>query len=140
MALKGKKAAFVLEYPVDLNGAEAARRAGYSAKTAAQKAWTLLQEPEIKEAIEAAIGKRRERIKVDQDYVIDGLVEVVERSLERVPVLDALGTPTGRWTFNGSVANRALELLGKHQGMFKDQVDHTIGLRLTHEEALAALE
>ena len=36
-------------------------------------------------------------------------------------VLDAKGNPTGEYTYNGSVANRALELLGKEQGMFVER-------------------
>ena len=34
------------------------------------------------------------------------------------PVLDAAGNPTGKYVYNGNVANRGLELLGKEQGMF----------------------
>jgi len=42
----------------------------------------------------------------------------VERAMEAFPVLDAAGNPTGKYVYNGNVANRALELLGKEQGMF----------------------
>jgi hypothetical protein len=33
------------------------------------------------------------------------------------------GKPTGVYTYNGMVANCALELLGKEQGMFRDALD-----------------
>ena len=42
-----------------------------------------------------------------------------------VPVLDRDGKPTGEYRYDGSVANRALELLGKQQGMFIDR--HEVG-------------
>ena len=48
-------------------------------------------------------------------------MENVERAMEAIPVLDAAGNPTGKYAYNGNVANRALELLGKEQGMFVDR-------------------
>jgi phage terminase small subunit len=36
-------------------------------------------------------------------------------------VVDAKGVPTGQYVYNGNVANKALELLGKAQGMFVDR-------------------
>jgi hypothetical protein len=36
------------------------------------------------------------------------------------PVLDRWGVPTGVYRYEGGVANKALELLGKELGMFKD--------------------
>ena len=48
-------------------------------------------------------------------------MENVERAMEAIPVLDAAGNPTGKYVYNGNVANRALELLGKEQGMFVDR-------------------
>lgn len=41
--------------------------------------------------------------------------------MEAEAVLDAEGKPTGEYKYNGSVANRALELLGKERGMFIDR-------------------
>jgi hypothetical protein len=41
--------------------------------------------------------------------------------MQAVPVLDAKGNPTGDFTYQGNVANRALELLGKEQGMFVER-------------------
>jgi len=41
--------------------------------------------------------------------------------MQAVPVLDKQGEPTGEYTYQGAVANRALELIGKHLGMFIDR-------------------
>ena len=42
-----------------------------------------------------------------------------------VAVLDKKRKPTGEYRYDGNVANRALELLGKQQGMFIDR--HEVG-------------
>lgn len=51
---------FIEEYLVDLNGAHAAKRAGYSAKSAKEIAYELLGKPAVAEAI-AAASRRRQR-------------------------------------------------------------------------------
>ena len=124
---------FVSEYIVDLNGTQAAIRAGYSAKTANEQAARLLADVSIAREITAAIAKRTERVEVTQDYVIGKLLENVQRAMQAEPVLDKLGNPTGEYVYQGAVANQALNLLGKHLGMFADQV-HTRDL--TFEDVL----
>jgi hypothetical protein len=54
-------------------------------------------------------------------WVIAKLVENVDRAMEAEPVLNAKGNPTGEYKYNGNVANRALELLGKEIGMFVER-------------------
>ena len=56
-----------------------------------------------------------------RDWVIARLVETAERALQAVPVTDRKGEPTGEFTYQGSVALRALELLGRELGMFSDK-------------------
>jgi phage terminase small subunit len=55
--LTAKRARFVEEYLISLNASDAARKAGYSKKTAHQVGWELLREPEIQQAIAAARDK-----------------------------------------------------------------------------------
>jgi phage terminase small subunit len=62
-----------------------------------------------------------EKTAVTKAWVIAKLVENVERAMQAEPVLDNEGKPTGEYKYNGSVANRSLELLGKEQGMFIDR-------------------
>lgn len=57
-ALTDKQTRFVAEFLIDLNAAAAARRAGYSAKTADQQGYENLRKPEIATAITA--GKTRQ--------------------------------------------------------------------------------
>lgn len=58
MALTPRQLAFVREYPVDFNGAQAVIRAGYSEKGAGSTAFTLLTNP----AVVAAIAERTEEL------------------------------------------------------------------------------
>lgn len=126
--LTDKQTAFVREYLVDLNATQAAVRAGYSERTASRIGPQLLGKTWVREAIENAQAKRARRVEVTQDYVLSNLVEVVERTMQRAPVLDRKGEQVtdeeGRavWTFDAKGANRALELLGKHLGIFTDKV------------------
>lgn len=126
--LTDKQKEFVRQYLVDLNATQAAIRAGYSMKTAYRQGADLLQKTSIREAIEKAQAKRARRVEVTQDYVLSNLVEVVERTMQRAPVTDRKGEQVtdeeGRavWTFDAKNANRALELLGKHLGIFTDKI------------------
>jgi phage terminase small subunit len=68
--LTDKQRLFVLEYTVDFNATAAARRAGYSQKTARQIGAQNLSKLNIKEALQEAIQERAERTKVDADRVV----------------------------------------------------------------------
>lgn len=127
--LTAKQQRFVEEYLVDLNATQAAIRAGYSAKNADKIASQLLGKSRVADAIAAAKSERSARVAVSADYVLNNLVEIVERSMQRAPVFDMKGNHVtdeeGRhvWRFDGKTANRALELLGKHLGMFTDKIE-----------------
>ena len=114
--LTDKQKEFVRQYLVDLNATQAAVRAGYSVKTAYRQGADLLQKTSIREAIEKAQAKRARR------------VEVTQRTMQRAPVTNRKGEQVtdeeGRavWTFDAKGANRALELLGKHLGIFTDKI------------------
>ena len=134
-----KQQRFVEEYLVDLNATQAAIRAGYSERTAAQIGEENLRKPEIAEAVQAAMDTRSERTEITQDYVLSGLKEVAERCLERAPVMIREGRgmvqatdDEGRhvWQFNAAGANKAFELLGKHLKLFteKHEVTGEIGM------------
>ena len=130
-ALTPKQQRFVQEYLVDLNAAAAARRTGYSVRSASQASATgcrLLRNRAVREAIRLAMLERQRRTELSADYVIATLREIVERSMQRSPVLTRRGEQLvdeeGRhvWRFDGRTASRALELLGRHLGMFADRV------------------
>ena len=56
-----------------------------------------------------------------KEWIIEMLTQNVHRAMQAEPVLDRKGIPTGEYVYQGSVANRAIELLGKELGMFIDR-------------------
>lgn len=89
--------AFAHEYIVDLNATQAAKRAGYSAKTTKAQGSRLLTHVDVKLAIEELIQERQVRTQIDQDWIIEHLVENVEKAAQARPVLDNQGEPTGEY-------------------------------------------
>ena len=104
--LTPRQAAFVREYLVDLNGTQAAIRAGYSEATAGQQAEQLLKKLEIKSAVEEGLAARAARVEITADMVLAGLLKEATRE-------------TGPVSQGAKV--RAWELLGKHLGMMTDR-------------------
>lgn len=137
--LPPKQRRFVEEYLVDLNGAQAAIRAGYSPKTAREQASQILSRSNVQAAIKEEMAKREKRTGIKADYVLKNLVEIVERCMQRAPVCNAKGEQIqdeegrGVWQFNGRDANKALDLLGKHLGLFQG---NGTGRPSTHQEIL----
>ena len=118
---------FIEEYLVDLSATQAAIRAGYSAHSAEYIGYQLLQKTPVSLAIQEAFQARSERTEISADWGLSRLRENVNRAMTAVPVFDKEGERTGEWTYQGNVANRALELLGKHLGLFPDKVEHAGG-------------
>ena len=119
---------FVQELVKGKNHGEAYLAAGYKAKStsvASAAATRLLKDEKIQarlgELHDAAKFAALETVSVTRAWVLEKLVENVHRALQAEPVLDSDGTPTGEYKYNGNVANRALELLGKEVGMFIDR-------------------
>ncbi len=65
--LTARQAKFVDEYLISGNGAEAARRAGYSVKTARQMATENLSKPAIQVAIQAREEATARRLELTRD-------------------------------------------------------------------------
>lgn len=70
MKLSDKQRRFVEEYLVDLNGTQAAIRAGYSAKTARHQATRLLAKAHIQEAVQTRRAAISNRLEVDTERVL----------------------------------------------------------------------
>ena len=137
--LNAKQRRFVEEYLVDLNATQAAIRAGYSEKTAYSVGPENLNKPGIAAAIAEAQDKRTERTEIDQDWVIESLRAVHAASMAARPIFDKDGVEKG-FSFNPGAANKSLELLGKHLGMFADNVNLNGRLAISHEDALEQLK
>lgn len=68
--LTDRQKRFVSEYLIDLNATQAAKRAGYSQKTAYSIGQENLKKPEIQSAIQAEMDKRAKRTEITQDRVL----------------------------------------------------------------------
>ena len=133
--LTDKQKRFVEEYLVDLNATQAAIRAGYSEKTAMEQGYQLLQKTSVQKAIEEAQNKRLERIQISQDEVIRRLIENADIASGKKAIVltqtrksgdgEIVGDDVAQFVYEPSSVNKALELLGKHLGMFANKVDVT---------------
>jgi len=85
MALTGKQDMFCREYLIDLNAAQAAIRAGYSANTARKIGSENLTKPDIQKRIAELKLRRNEQVNIDAAYVLRRLVEI-----DQMDVLDIL--------------------------------------------------
>ena len=124
--LTAKQQSFVYEYLIDLNGTQAAIRAGYSKKTAQQIATENLSKPLIQGAITKAQEERARRVQVTADDVLRDLITIKNRCMQAEPVMmyeDGEQVASGEYKFEHTGANKSLELIGKHLKMFTDKVE-----------------
>lgn len=105
-----------------ITATEAYTRAGGKGKegsSARQQAARMMAEDGVKAALQKARMERAERVKVDGDWVVQKLIENVERCMTAIPVLDRDGNETGAYSYDAAGANAALRLLGMHFGIFE---------------------
>ena len=114
-----KQQRFVEEYLVDLNGTQAAIRAGYSPRSAAVTAVKNLRNPVIGAAVRAAKKLRSERVEITADGVLNELAVLASADPHDL----------GTWNEHGARAKlgdkiRALELLGRHLSLWDKKGPH----------------
>ena len=97
MAINHQRQRFVEEYLVDLNGTEAAIRAGYSRKSAKAQASQLLALPEVQAAVSAGQASRSERTKVTADWVLERLRAEAEADILDLYDDDGALKPIKNW-------------------------------------------
>jgi phage terminase small subunit len=129
---------FIEEYCVDLDPKLAVKRCGRHADNDSEARVAgnrMLRNAYVAEAIDRRLAELSKKTVSNAVYVRDRLVEVVERCMQKEQVMERQYNeetkktelmPTGEWTFNAQGANKALELLGRHHGMFTDKVVITI--------------
>jgi phage terminase small subunit len=71
-----KQKLFIEEYLIDLNATQAAIRAGYSPKTAAETGYKLCHKSSIADAIARAMAARSRRTGITQDRVLQELARI----------------------------------------------------------------
>ena len=142
MALNDRQKQFCNEYLISLNATQAAIRAGYSEKTAYSIGNENLRKPEIQEYLQGLMEGIRKRNRITQDEIIQDLIEVKNRCMQNVPVMyydkedrewKHEGAEEGEpiYKFDSQGATKALDLLGKITGVYKeDNEQKTGGIRI----------
>ena len=142
-----KQERFIEEYLVDLCATQAAIRAGYSPKSANKIASENMAKPDIRARIDQAMAELSRRTGVNQERVIRELAKaafvnaadlvdfetgkllpqasatdtavIASVKVKTIPTADGLGVDR---EIRMADKLKALELLGKHFGMFTDNV------------------
>lgn len=150
MPINDRQQRFVDEYLLDLNATKAAERAGY--RQPGNQGHRLLKNDDIRAAIDAAMAKRSDETGITAKRVLEELAKLGFASIEKY-VDTSLGKPHIDFSaltadqlaavaqieteevdvgdgptilkakFKLHDKLRALELIGKHLGMFKEVVD-----------------
>lgn len=143
-----KQKRFVEEYLIDLNATQAAIRAGYKPENAQQIGSENLSKLVVQSAIDKAMAERSKRTGVNQDRVVLELAKIAFANvsdfidMDTVTIKDtatsedtavissvkvkSIPTKSGEVGMEREIRTydkiRALELIGKHLGMFTDKV------------------
>ncbi len=151
--LTEKQQRFIDEYLIDLNATQAAIRAGYSVKTAREQASQNLTKLNIQQEISEKMAERSKRTGVNQDRIVLELAKIAFVNAADVIDSDDATIKAGATaddtaaiqsvkvkvipTKEGEGVEReirlndklkALELLGKHLGMWNDKLDVNVNI------------
>ncbi len=146
--LTPKQKTFCDEYLIDLNATQAAIRAGYSPDSAKEIGCENLTKPNIRAYIDKEIANRSKRTGINQDRVIrelariafvnandvinmdeatlkadaseDDTATIASVKVKTIPTKDGEGVER---EIKLADKLKALELLGKHLGMFKENIN-----------------
>lgn len=93
--------------------------AGYNDSPAA--ATRLSKNVKVRERVDELKSVAAEKAGLTKAWVIERLIENVNRAMQYVQAKGAEGESAGDFHYQGNVANKALELLGREIGMFVDR-------------------
>lgn len=150
--LTPRQAAFVAEYLIDLNGVQAAIRAGY-AENSTGEATRLLDNARVRAAIERGKAQRTARVNITQDTVLNEMATLALSDISHYVITDdgqvalAEGAPSNAMAAVQSIKRKTtvkangdrvydveirlwdkpapLKLTGRHVGLFPDRVELT---------------
>lgn len=160
--LNQKQKRFADEYLIDLNATQAATRAGYSAKTANEQGARLLAHVSVQAYLSARMKMRESRTEITQDKVLREIARVAfsdprkvmtwgtqgvqlrdseELTDDEAAIISEVSSTASDHGINLKLKThdklKALELLGRHLSMFKDNL--SIDLSKLTDEQLAAV-
>lgn len=148
--IKPKVQAFINEFMVDHNGKQAAIRAGYSPKTAEVQASRLLRNVKVRDALEKLEAEQAERLGLKSDGILGELKKIAFSDIRTIFGPNGTILPIHEWPDSIAAAvssvevvttrvpwsdpveyeytskfrlwdkKGALELLGKHRGLWNE--------------------
>lgn len=161
--LTPKQQAFVREYQKDFNATEAAKRAGYSEKSAGIQGYQQLQNPLVKEQLDKKLEVVSQKVDLGVQRILEELMKIAFFDIRDVmswtdggvafidsnkindntaaaisEVVETVTAQGGQRRVKMHDKLKALELLGKYAGMFKETVD--ISVRPFHQQIVEAIE
>lgn len=126
MTLTAKEHRFCQEYLVDLNGTQAAIRAGYSKHTARAQACDILTRPDIISTIDEMKAERAERTGIDAEWLLKRLADEAEADVADLYGENGELLPVEDWPLiwrTGLVTSIDVEIIraedGTEMGMIK---------------------
>lgn len=157
---------FAYEYLKDLNGTQAAIRAGYKPSNAKSQASNLLKHPAVRAIVDRGRADKQQHLEITQERILEELARIafakigdyisIDNSGHIIikpgtidgdagrPVAEVTdGGDTGKLRFKLHDKHKALELLGKHLGIFIDRHHVTLNKdprEMTDEELTKALD
>ena len=150
--LTDKQKKFVEEYLLDLNATQGCIRAGYSSRNADKIGSQLLGKTRVRDAISSAMAERSRRTGINQDRIVQELARIafvkitdvvdsngeIKRNasdddlacIESYKVKDSDSATGSSYEREIKFASKlkALELLGKHLGMWNDKLNVEVTL------------
>lgn len=157
-ALTNKQELFCQEYLIDLNGTQAYLRSHPKADgnqvsymTAQTESSRLLVKPLIASRIKELLDERKDQINVNAEFVLRSLLDVAAKCQQAKPVLvwDPVakemvqktdGEARAVYEFDAQGANRALELVGRHLGIFEKDNKQKHNDAMSNERFAAMLD
>ena len=133
-----KQELFCLEYLKDFNATRAYKEVYWVKQKTAEVQWCkMLSNPKVSEYLKSKAEEKLKKADVTAERVIQSLVEVANRCMQKVPVMMKWGVQAIEiikdengneqlaqvWKFDSAWANSALEKLGKYQKLFTDKVE-----------------
>lgn len=155
-----KQKIFVEEYLIDLNATQAAIRAGYSPDTAGAIGSENLKKPEIRACIDKAMAERSKRTGISQDRVLmelarigfSKITDVIDPDTAKVKedaadddlaCIQSIKIKEGEHGTEREVKlydkRSALVDIGKHLGMFKENVNLNVDISEKLEDVFSQI-
>lgn len=135
-----KQELFCLQYLKDFNATRAYKEVYWVKQKTAEVQWCkMLSNPKVSEYLKSKAEEKLKKADVTAERVIQSLVEVANRCMQKAPVMTKWKDPkqvreriedengdeveANVWRFDSAGANSALEKLGKYLKLFTDKVE-----------------